>query len=114
MHTSNTVRLGACRKRAGLDQAELAHLAGVHVRSGISRLETGSRLPDARTLIAYELLFGHKAQTLLPDTARGERRRILSFAKLLLRRIDRSVVSQPKAKIAFLKALIARLEGGTE
>ena len=110
MHTSNTLRLTACRKRAGLDQAELAHLVGVRVRSGISRLETGSRIPDARTLVAYEILFAHKAQTLLPDVARRERRRILSFAKLLLRRLEGSVLPQPKAKLAFLKALIARLE----
>jgi transcriptional regulator with XRE-family HTH domain len=110
MLNSNCIRLKACRKRGGLDQAELAQLVGLRLSSAISRLEGGQRTPDARTLIAYEIVFARAGSELLTQTARDERHAILNRARRLLLKCQNSPSHLWNQKVEFLEDLIARLE----
>lgn len=47
------------RRRAGLSQSEIAVLIDVDDRRTVSRHEQRDRDPDLRTLLAYEVLYGH-------------------------------------------------------
>jgi transcriptional regulator with XRE-family HTH domain len=56
--------LARCRKRAGLPQEELSHLASLH-RTEISQLERGLRLPRIDTLIKLKCSLEVSADELL-------------------------------------------------
>ena len=46
------------RRRAGLTQADLAFLLGARSHTTVSRLERGQQVPDGRSLVILELVFG--------------------------------------------------------
>ncbi len=52
------------RKRAGLSQDEIAFLLGCRCAAKVSRYERNRRLPCARTVFAYEVIFGAPAREL--------------------------------------------------
>ncbi|WP_417477279.1 helix-turn-helix domain-containing protein [Maricaulis sp.] len=112
MLNSNCIRLKACRKRGGLDQAELAQLVGLRLSSAISRLEGGQRTLDARTLIAYEIIFARAGDQLMTQTARDERAAILNRPRRLLLKCQNAPSHLWSQKVEFLEELIARLERG--
>lgn len=112
MLNENIIRLKACRKRGGLDQVELATLVGMNFHT-VSRFERGLTLPDAPTLIAYELIFDMPAAQLLPATMRVMRKQTLRRALDLQKRCGRSSLPQKRGKTEFLEALCQRLEGTT-
>ena len=62
MFNANSVRLRACRKRGGLDQAELSQLIGTSY-STVSRFERGESLPDVQQLIDVAGYIGRRAQS---------------------------------------------------
>lgn len=64
MHLSEKILL--LRKQQGLSQEALAERLGVS-RQAVSRLETGSALPDAGNLLQLSRLFGVTADSLLCD-----------------------------------------------
>jgi transcriptional regulator with XRE-family HTH domain len=109
MFNANAIRLKACRRRAGLDQIELAILTGAPF-STISRLERGHQLPDAKTLLCYELLFDIPAASILPDTTHGLSRFIHERAERLLKRCQRTPDRHHNAKVEFIQSLCERLE----
>ena len=111
MFHANSIRLRACRKRAGFDQAELANLVGRNVHSFIG-IENGRFLPDTQTLIAYEILFEIPASSLLPDTKANVRRVTYERAKRLLKRCENNPSQHTRTKADFLEKLCRRLEGG--
>lgn len=45
------------RRRYGLSRKQVAHLLGYKAPSSIARIEQGSRLPDPRTLLGFEILY---------------------------------------------------------
>ncbi|WP_300532626.1 helix-turn-helix transcriptional regulator [Maricaulis sp.] len=110
MIDANAIRLKACRRRGGLDQAELARLVGT-THSTISRYESGRLRPDVGTLITYELIFDIPASTLLPDTTIANRRKTLARAHALKKRYERSSGALPATKVEFIRTLCHRLDG---
>jgi len=110
MFTANSIRLRACRKRSGLDQAELANLVGRNIHSFIS-IENGRFLPDTQSLIAYEILFDIPASKLLPDTRTNVRRVTFKRALRLLKRCQASPSGHTCNKVEFLENLCRRLTG---
>lgn len=109
MHNANSIRLKACRKRGGLDQADVSQLVGIRRSSAISRYERARCLPDSRTLIAYEIVFDRPAAKLLPETLLSERRRVFERAIRLTRQCRQTSSSVQDKKLAFLNELILRL-----
>lgn len=59
-------RIGARRTQAGLSQEELAARVGID-RTGISKIENGSRMPDTAVLIALSEALGVSPAGLLPS-----------------------------------------------
>tara|TARA_R110002073_G_scaffold69054_6_gene171330 strand:+ start:29320 stop:29661 length:342 start_codon:yes stop_codon:yes gene_type:complete len=112
MFNANSVRLRACRKRGGLDQAELSQLVGTSY-STISRFERGRTLPDIQTLITYELIFDIPAAKLLPDVTHAARRRTYERAARLLKRCNTSPTDHMRAKVEFIEAICSRLDGSS-
>jgi len=110
MFHANSIRLRACRKRAGFDQAELANLVGRNVHSFIN-IENGRFLPDTQSLIAYETLFDIPASSLLPDTRANVRRVTYERAQRLLKRCESNLSGHTRTKVEFLEALCRRLDG---
>ena len=111
MLNSNSIRLKACRRRSGLDQAELAELVGVSPAVAVSKYERGERLPALSALIAYEIAFEMPVTKLLPDAQRAEEERMLRRAGALMARLKRSQTRASAHKVSFLSALVRRLEG---
>lgn len=109
MLDANTIRLRACRKRANLDQVELARLLGTSFLH-ISRFERGIQFPDATVLIAYEIVFGLPPTTLLPDTNLRQRRCVLERAQQIAKRLSHASPDKVDAKMRFLDELIERLD----
>jgi transcriptional regulator with XRE-family HTH domain len=112
MFDANAIRLKACRRRGGLDQAELAQLVGTSF-STISRFERGLVRPDTLTLITYELIFDIPAAKLLPDTTIDLKRRTRARATQLLKRCDNSPDRHPPGKVEFIRSLCSRLDGSS-
>ncbi|WP_394692375.1 helix-turn-helix domain-containing protein [Hyphobacterium sp.] len=110
MFHANSIRLRACRKRAGFDQAELANLVGRNIHSFIG-IETGRFLPDTQSLIAYEVLFDIPASSLLPDTRANVCRITYERAQKLLKRCKASPSRHTRSKVEFLENLCHRLDG---
>lgn len=59
MHKNKKIAadLQAWRRRAGLSQADLAHLLSVHI-SKVSDMETGATRPNLNDLVRMSLIFG--------------------------------------------------------
>lgn len=53
------------RRRSGLSERQVAYLLGCASGSKVSRYERFARLPDLRTVFAYEIIFHTPAQELL-------------------------------------------------
>lgn len=109
MINANTIRLRACRKRCGLDQAELAELLGCNFHS-LSRCERGLFLPNSEILLTYEIVFDIPASKLLPDTTARLRRITYRKAERLLKRCHASEGRSASVKVDFLEKLCHRLE----
>tara|TARA_R110000868_G_scaffold11516_7_gene56439 strand:+ start:41017 stop:41361 length:345 start_codon:yes stop_codon:yes gene_type:complete len=111
MFNANSVRLRACRKRGGLDQAELSQLIGTSY-STVSRFERGESLPDIRHLIAYEIIFDIPVSKMLPDTSVAVRNQTRERAARVLKRCRRSSDDRRRAiKVEFMEGLCRRLDG---
>jgi len=108
MFNANAIRLKACRRRGGLDQAELSKLVGLRNYNTISRFERGVNLPDAPVLIAYELIFDIPVATLLPDTSRIVRKHTYLRAVRLLKHCKASP-NDCQNKIEFLEDVCQKL-----
>lgn len=55
------------RRSWAFTQEEIAVLLGFKDRSGISRIESGKRLPSLESTLALEVLFGVAPKQLFPD-----------------------------------------------
>jgi transcriptional regulator with XRE-family HTH domain len=105
-HLPNYLR--ACRKRAGLSQAEIAFLLGCRRAEHISRYEHFSRTPSLRTALAFCVIF----QIPLNELFRGEYHKV---EKAVCRRARRLAARLAKKnpdqltfrKLAFLKKIIS-------
>ena len=108
MINANAIRLRACRRRGGLDQADLAHLLGIS-RHAVSRLERGLATPSAELLIRYELIFEIPAVHVLPDTRIVLSRQIHARAERALQRCRASKSDAMRQKAIFFQAICGRL-----
>lgn len=77
------------RKRAGLAQADVAYLLGVHAPSKVVRYEGGRHLPPLKTALAYEALFGIPVAELFPGTVKAVRKQLQRRAKRWVNLLER-------------------------
>ena len=77
------------RKRSGLNQRELASLLGCAHGSKVSRYERGERVPNLRTLFAYEVVFSVRVRELFPGIYGEVREEVRKRARRLMRELDR-------------------------
>jgi transcriptional regulator with XRE-family HTH domain len=100
------------RKKLGLTQREVSFLLGCHGGAKVSRYERAGRIPDLKTIFAYEAIFQKPARELFAgiyDRAEREtRRRIRQLVSRLRKRQESPVLAR---KIAGLRAVV---EGGEE
>lgn len=66
MKHRHLTRLTRYRKRSGFTQEESAFLLGYKKHSGVSRYELGDRIPDLKTVFAYQFLLGKRPEELFP------------------------------------------------
>ena len=109
MYHSDSFRLRARRKVAGLSQHDLSRLVGRGRVEYISRLERGRRRPDTQTLLALELVFNEPASNIFGNLTENQRRRVLSRAMALAKQHRRTGQPADSARLKFLDALISRL-----
>jgi transcriptional regulator with XRE-family HTH domain len=100
------------RKKLGLTQREVAFLLGCHSPAKVSRYERSGRVPDLKTIFAYEAIFQKPARELFAgiyDRAEREtRRRVRQLVSRLKKRQESPDLAR---KIAGLRALV---DGGDE
>jgi len=98
--------LRAYRVRAGLSQEEMAYLLGLSGGPKVSKYETGRRMPDIRTLIAYERVLGVPASEFYAGLHHQVDRETRRRAKKLAERINKDAQRQQRAyKLAGLAAI---------
>jgi transcriptional regulator with XRE-family HTH domain len=56
------------RRRYGLTRKQVAHLLGYKSAASIGRIEQGTRFPDLRTLLGFEILYRTPAAYLYAQT----------------------------------------------
>ena len=100
------------RKKLGLTQREVAFLLGCHSGAKVSRYERSGRVPDLKTIFAYEAIFQKPARELFAgiyDRAEREtRRKVRQLVSRLKKRQESPVLAR---KIAGLRAVV---DGGEE
>jgi len=98
----------AHRKRLGLSQAELARLLGIKAGTTISRLEGLTRLPDLRTALAVEILFGVSIGNLFPKVFDEVEAKLLERANEFYDELQGNSSTLTKIKLDFLETLFER------
>ena len=100
------------RKKLGLTQRDVAFLLGSHGPTKVSRYERSGRIPDLKTIFAYEAIFQKPARELFAgiyDRAEREtRRKVRQLVSRLRKRMESPALAR---KIAALRALV---DGGDE
>jgi transcriptional regulator with XRE-family HTH domain len=76
------------RKRLGLSQGDVAFLAGLPNDQTVCRHETFTRMPDADTMLAYEVVYKRSASELFGGRYRAIERKVEDRAKLLEEKIS--------------------------
>jgi transcriptional regulator with XRE-family HTH domain len=100
------------RKKLGLTQREVSFLLGCYGPAKVSRYERTGRIPDLKTIFAYEAIFQKPARELFAgiyDRAEREtRRRVRQLVSRLRKRLESPALAR---KIASLREVA---EGGPE
>ena len=65
------------RLRAALTQKEMAHLLGCQSPATVCQYEARKRVPDLRTALAYQVVFGLPVDALFPGIHREVEREVL-------------------------------------
>ena len=76
------------RKRAGLSQQEVARLLTIRTDAAVTRHELGHRLPSARVLMSYEILYGESVAKLFAGCYADVEGDLQDRAKKLLCELD--------------------------
>jgi transcriptional regulator with XRE-family HTH domain len=79
--------LCAARKRRSLEQREVAFLIGSTDGSRVSRYETFERMPELRTALAFELIYGRPVGELFAGLREEVAEELAPRAKILRHRI---------------------------
>ncbi len=106
--------LRALRNREGLTQAELARLLCLARQGSIARLELDGKTPSNRILIASEIVFGCPACEIFPVAYCDTKIEVMREATALYERLEQRKDLGAAAKLAFLTALIRRLESNPD
>jgi len=100
------------RKKLGLTQREVAFLLGCHGGAKVSRHERSGRIPDLKTIFAYEAIFQTPARELFAGiygrAERETRKKVRQLVSRLRKRQESPVLAR---KIAGLRAVV---DGGEE
>lgn len=111
MPTSPNLHLRGFRKRSGLTQADVARLMGRLSPSPISRLENGEQMPDLRSALLLEVIFGASASQLFRGhfdmLAKKVRERALLHDDGLELQTETADIRRRRSE---LKAIIARID----
>ncbi len=100
------------RKKLGLTQREVSFLLGCHGEAKVSRYERSGRIPDLKTIFAYEVIFQKPARELFAGIYERAERETLRRVRQLVSRLRKRQESPILARmIADLRALV---EGGDE
>lgn len=100
------------RKKLGLTQREVSFLLGCQSGAKVSRYERLGRIPDLKTVFAYEAIFQKPARELFAGLYDRTERQTMRNLRLLVSRLRRRQESPVLArKIANLRAVV---EGGPE
>jgi transcriptional regulator with XRE-family HTH domain len=83
MKHGHSTKLTQHRKRSGFTQKETGFLLGGVGHSAASRYETGERSPDLKTVFAYQVLFGKRAEELFPELYGEARAEVAERARQL-------------------------------
>jgi transcriptional regulator with XRE-family HTH domain len=100
------------RKKLGLTQREVSFLLGCHGGAKVSRYERSGRIPDLKTIFAYEAIFQKPARELFAGIYDRAERETLRKVRQLVSRLRKRQESPVLArKIAGLRAVV---DGGDE
>jgi transcriptional regulator with XRE-family HTH domain len=106
-------RVRALREKRGLSQQELADLVGVHL-SQLSRLERGTSLPSAETVLALARALRATTDALLRGDRDGEE--LIEFGNIRLyekfRLLDKLPKEEQEIALQILDGVIAKYELG--
>ncbi|MGH7711701.1 MAG: helix-turn-helix transcriptional regulator [Gemmatimonadaceae bacterium] len=107
--------LRAYRVRAGLSQEEMAYLLGLSGGPKISKYEMGRRMPDIRTLIAYERVLGVPVSELYAGLHNQVDRETRRRARTLAERVAKTAQQSGRAyKLAGLAAIARPVAGESD
>ena len=97
------------RKRAGLNQGEMAFLLGTTDGSRVSRYEQFDREPELPTALAYEIIFRAPTDQLFAGLYEGMEQRVRERADLLVQRLESEPLTPlSKQKLTALRNLISK------
>lgn len=97
------------RLKAGLQQKDLRALIPGSSCNGVSCVERNQRPPNAREILAYEVIFGTLSSELFPGLVLEIERGVLRNARRLHRRLAKQSSEDARRVRAFLDTIIARV-----
>lgn len=107
MHRKLNNYLRTYRKRTGFTQDEIAFLLGCHSGAKISRYEHFTRLPNLKTIFAYEVIFRISARELFAGIHEQETRITLRRVRTLVKRLSKGRSDRKTMrKIDILRAVL--------
>lgn len=101
--------LHTLRMQWGLSQPEFAELLGI-TASALCKVETLTRRPSAKLLLATEIILGHGPEEIFPGLFRSVETDILRRVRNLYDEVEIAGGKKAKAKLRLLSEIIARAE----
>jgi hypothetical protein len=96
------------RLKSGLDQKDLTALVPRAGRNRVSRVERTMCPPNAREILAYQLIFGTLPEELFPGLVADVQEEVLRNARRLHARLEESESAKAARTRAFIEAIFAR------
>jgi DNA-binding XRE family transcriptional regulator len=81
MNYSFSHHLRRLRRRAGMTQKDLAFLLNCQSAATVCQYETQKRIPDLRTALSYQIIFGVRIEEIFPDLLRSVERDVAELAR---------------------------------
>ena len=105
--------LRAKRKRAGFTQKELGYLLGSKCGAKVSRLEHQIRIPDLKTVLACQAVFGVPPEVLFPGIYKSVNNDVIERARLLSRKLGKKgPTASRERKLTVLLAIVSERADG--
>ena len=95
------------RKRYGLTQTEVAYLLGCRSAAKVSRYECFTRLPNLKTVLFYEALFGAPVAEMFAGLYQQVEKEASQRARILMHELESSKSKRiPTRKADLLRAVV--------